>query len=218
MDMTPTIIPKSDQINSDDLIAGPRTITVTRVTANESTPEQPVNVFFDGDNGKPFRPCKSMRRVMVSVWGADAAQYAGRAMTIYRDPEVMWGGMKVGGIRISHMSHIDRDQVLVLTASKSNRKPCTIKPLKQAAAPAKAAAKVEAPPPIDDDVLMVDYISTTGEAELIDIDTAIRKLRAAHKAPQSKLSNADWFKLYKANEPWIEERAPEVAAELSLRA
>ena len=127
-DMAATIAPKSDQINADDLIAGPRTITIREVKIAPGT-EQPVAVFFEGDNGKPFLPCKSMRRVMVALWGPDASAYTGRAMTIYRDPSVTWGGMEVGGIRISHMSHIDKTTVVVLTATKKARKPFTVHPM-----------------------------------------------------------------------------------------
>lgn len=129
MDMRPTITPKSDQLNADDLIAGPRTVTITAVKAAPGSAEQPVAVYFEGDNGKPYMPCKSMRRVMVAVWGPDASQYAGRAMTLYRDPEVTWGGMAVGGIRISHMSGMDREMVLALTATKKARKPYRVQPL-----------------------------------------------------------------------------------------
>lgn len=121
MDMTTTIVPKSDQINADDLISGPRTIRVARVSANEGSPEQPINVFFEGDDGKPFRPCKSMRRVMVAAWGADANQYIGRSMTLYRDPKVKFGGIAVGGIRISHMSDIERDLTMALTETRAKR-------------------------------------------------------------------------------------------------
>ena len=132
VDMTATIMPRSDQLNSDDLIGGPRTITVTRVTGNEGNAEQPVNVFFEGDQGKPFRPCKSMRRVMVKVWGADASKYTGRSMTLFRDPKVKWGGMEVGGIRISHMTGLDKPEVMALTETRSSRKPYTVQPLKVA--------------------------------------------------------------------------------------
>lgn len=138
VDMSAFIAPKSDQLNADDLIGGPRIITITRVTGNEGNVEQPVNVFFEGDGGKPFRPCKSMRRVMVAVWGADAAQYVGRSMTIWRDPEVTWGGMKVGGIRISHMSHIDEAKTMALTATQKARKPYTVRPLEIEQGPDKA--------------------------------------------------------------------------------
>jgi len=130
MDMTHTIAPKSDQMNSDDLISGPVTIRITRVAANEGSPEQPVKVFYDGDGGKPYMPCKSMRRVMVAAWGADAAKYPGRSMTLYRDPNVAFGGMAVGGIRISYMSDISSEMTLALTATRANRKPFTVRPLK----------------------------------------------------------------------------------------
>lgn len=140
-DMSLHISPKSDQLNADDLIGGPRIITVTRVSENAggSGADQPVNVFFEGDNGKPFRPCKSMRRVMVAVWGKDAAQYAGRSMKIWRDPDVTWGGMKVGGIRISHMTHMEKPEIMALTATKSQRKPYRVDPLEVSQAPKPAA-------------------------------------------------------------------------------
>lgn len=50
-------------------------------------------------------------------------------MTLYRDPTVTWGGMEVGGLRISHMSHIDKVTMVVLTATKKARKPFTVAPL-----------------------------------------------------------------------------------------
>jgi hypothetical protein len=142
-DMGLVIIPKSDQINADDLLAGPITITVERVTIRPGT-EQPVSIHFAGDGGKPFKPCKSMARVMVHCWGPDASKYVGHSMTLYCDPKVKWGGMAVGGIRISHMTHIDRDVVMALTETKGSRKPFTVKPLvvKEAATFDKVAAGV----------------------------------------------------------------------------
>jgi hypothetical protein len=133
-DMSKVITPKSDQQNADDLIAGPLTIRVSGVDIRPGT-EQPVSVRFDGDEGKPWKPCKSMCRIMVAAWGADAKAYVGRSMTLYRDPTVKWGGMDVGGIRISHMSDIDRTMVMALTATKGSRKPYTVKPLEAQPAP-----------------------------------------------------------------------------------
>jgi hypothetical protein len=71
LDMTQFTAPKSDQLNADDLIGGPRTITVSRVRASESTPEQPVEIHIEGSD-KPYKPCKSMRRVMITLWGIDS--------------------------------------------------------------------------------------------------------------------------------------------------
>lgn len=141
-DLSRTIAPKSDQLNSDDLISGPMTIVVTEVTQGNS-PEQPISIYFDGDNGKPYKPCKSMRRVLVQLWGKDGAQYPGRAMTLYRDPTVKFGGMEVGGIRISHMTGLDSPVTMALTATKASRKPFTVKPL---AAPAGGRESEQAAP------------------------------------------------------------------------
>lgn len=128
MDMSQAIIPKSDQLNSDDLISGPITVKVTAVTVRGGQ-EQPVSIHFDGDNGKPYKPCKSMSRILVAAWGPDSSKYAGRSMTLYRDPSVKWAGMEVGGIRISHLSDIDSALTMALTATKGSRKPFTVKPL-----------------------------------------------------------------------------------------
>ena len=128
-DVGMTIAPKSDQLNADDLINGPMTIKITKVSANPSSAEQPISLFFEGDDGKPYKACKSMRRVLVQVWGRDGAAYAGRSMTLYRDPGVKFGGLEVGGIRISHMSHIDAPMTMALTATRAQRRPFTVQPL-----------------------------------------------------------------------------------------
>lgn len=61
--------------------------------------------------------------------GADANKYIGRSMTLYCDPSVTFGGSKVGGIRISHMTDITSEFTMALTAAKAVRKPFTVKPL-----------------------------------------------------------------------------------------
>jgi len=139
-DMTAVIVPKSDQWNADDFIAGPMTFTITDVKVVGGT-EQPVSISIAGSQ-KVYRPCKSMSRVLVAAWGPDAKAYVGRSLTLYRDPTVTWGGMAVGGIRISHMSHIEKDLMLMLTMTKKSRAPHMVKKLIVAdiLAPAREAA------------------------------------------------------------------------------
>ncbi|WP_375453760.1 hypothetical protein [uncultured Methylobacterium sp.] len=127
-DLSQTIAPKSDQLNADDLIGGPRTIKVSRV-AKTNGPEQPIAIHYEGDNGKPYKPGLSMRRMLVYVWGNDGNAYVGRRMTLYRDDSVRFGGVDVGGIRISHMSDITNAVTRALTDKKGSRKPFTVKPL-----------------------------------------------------------------------------------------
>ena len=128
IDMRSTVVPKSDQLNADDLIGQTKTIRVTKVSLL-AAPDQPIAIHFEGDGGKPYKPAKSMRRVLIMVWGDDGSKYVGRRMTLFRDEKVLFGGVAVGGIRISHMSHIDHPVTMALTATKAQRKPFTVQPL-----------------------------------------------------------------------------------------
>jgi len=127
MDLTQSIAPKSDQLNADDLISGPVTVTISEVRAG--TPEQPVDVHLVEFPGRAYRPSKSMRRVMVSAWGAEASTYAGHRLTLFRNPEITFGRDKVGGIEISHLSHIEKPLTVALTATRGKRKNFTVTPL-----------------------------------------------------------------------------------------
>lgn len=131
-DLGETIAPKSDQLNADDLIAGPRTVTITRVSKGSS--EQPIDIFHDG--GKPYRPSKGMRRLLVAAWGRRGEDYVGRSMTLYRDPKVKFGGIEVGGIKISHMTDLPKDELqdgeflMALAENKATRKIHKVRPLR----------------------------------------------------------------------------------------
>jgi hypothetical protein len=129
MDLTKTIEADSTQINADDMVT-PRTVTITGVS--KGTPDQPVNFELAEFPDRAYRPCKSMRRVLVHAWGSDAAQYIGRRMTLFNDPSVKWGGSAVGGLRISHLSHIDKRLTLALTVTRGRRAPFVVDPLPDA--------------------------------------------------------------------------------------
>lgn len=126
-DMSAAIIPKSDQWNYDDFQTGSMTFKIVGVKVKPGT-EQPVDISLAGTE-KFYRPCKSMARILVAAWGADSLQYVGRSFTLYGDPKVRWGGMEVGGIRISHMSDLPEAMTMHLTATKGNKKPFTVRPL-----------------------------------------------------------------------------------------
>lgn len=129
VDMRRAIVAKSDQLNADDLIGGPLTIKITGVR-DTGAAEQFIVINYEGDGGKPYKPCKSMSRALVFVWGDNGADYVGRSMTLYNDPTVKWGGEEVGGIRISHMSHINAPMSFPLTATRGRKVPFTVQPLK----------------------------------------------------------------------------------------
>lgn len=128
MDLSDTIIPKSDQLNADDLMSGPRTFTITDVQRGSS--EQPVNIYLaEFPKGRPWRPSKSMLRILVMVWGKESSAYIGRRLTLYREPTITFGKDLVGGVRISHMSHLDKKQTVWLTKTRGKREPFTVEPL-----------------------------------------------------------------------------------------
>jgi hypothetical protein len=70
-----------------------------------------------------------MRKVLIFAWGEDGNLWAGRSMTLFNDLSVKWAGVAVGGIRISHMTHIEREISLQLTATRGKKEPFIIKML-----------------------------------------------------------------------------------------
>lgn len=119
-DLRPAIIPRSDQLNSEQLIAGPMTVRVAEVQVGSA--EQPVVVHYENENGRPYKPCKTMLRVLILAWGPDGTQWAGQSMTLYSDPKVRFGGDEVGGIRISHLTGIPPKGIDVkLTATRGKK-------------------------------------------------------------------------------------------------
>lgn len=126
VDISRTIIPKSDQLNADQLLAGPLTITVTHVTMSGGE-DQPVSIHYEGENGRPYKPCKTCRKLLVHAWGADAAKWTGRAMTLFNEPEIKFGGEVVGGIRISHLSDIPSDIRVSLTSTRGKKALTSVK-------------------------------------------------------------------------------------------
>ena len=136
-DLRPTIVPKSDQLNAEQLLAGPMTVRVTDVRIGGGE-EQPVHVHYENENGRPYKPCKTMRKVLILAWGPDGRDWVGKSMTLYNDPQVKFGGAEVGGIRISHLSDIDRAIQVSLTATKGKKALHRIDPLKVDAGPALA--------------------------------------------------------------------------------
>lgn len=127
MDMTDSIAPNSDQMDYEDLLVGERTFTVREVRKGPSA-DQPVEILLE-DFPRPWRPAKTMRRVLVAAWGKNAAEYAGKRLVLFGDPTVLWAGKPVGGIRIKALSHIDKPITLALTVTRGKRAPFTIQPL-----------------------------------------------------------------------------------------
>lgn len=129
MDITDHLSAKSDQLNNVDLIAGDLIITVTKVIVKEKGAEQPVWIHYEGDEGKPWKPCKNMMRVIAASYSSNSALWVGKRMRLYRDPEVIFGKAKTGGIRISHLSDIKEPVSHTLQFRRGVFTPFTVQPL-----------------------------------------------------------------------------------------
>lgn len=129
LDLSDTIVPKSDQLNSDDLRSGPRTFTIAEVRKTNSD-EQPVSIVLaEFPRGRPWKPSKSMRRVMVEVWGRDASAYTGKRLTLYREETIKYGGQEVGGIRIQAMTGLKKPKPMALHVARGKYESIIVQPL-----------------------------------------------------------------------------------------
>lgn len=179
-DLRATIIPKSDQLNAEQLLGGPMTVTVTDVTLG-SGDEQPVVVHYQGENGRPFKPCKTMRKVLIHAWGADGRKWVGRSMTLYNDPAVKFGGEDVGGIRISHVTDIERDIKVSLTSTRGKKALYQIKRLSSPVAG--QLADISASPTVE------SLKDTFGAAYKASKDAGVRaQLKSAYDARMAELT------------------------------
>ena len=169
-DYADTLRAKSDQLNADDLVAGPITVEITAV--GKGDPDQPLILSLSGGY-QPWKPCKTMRRLMAAATGTSSAgALVGRWITLYRDPTVKWAGREEGGIRLSHMSGLDRTVTTRLQISRGKRAPYRVEPLRPQQAQAPAADL--------DDVL--------ADAELVIAD--VDRWRADHgKGPVAEMTD-----------------------------
>ena len=125
-ELVKSVEPDSSQLNADDLASGPITVTISGVWRGNK--DQPIQVALVGHD-RVYRPCKSMRRILIASFSDEPKKWVGQRMTLFCDPEVLWAGVKVGGIRISHLSGISEPRVFMLTKSRGKREEVTIRPI-----------------------------------------------------------------------------------------
>ncbi len=129
MDITDTLAPTSDQLDAVDLAtSGPRTFTVVSVKAGSE--DQPVQVQL-AEFPRVWRPSKGMRQVLAAAWGTNAKLWTDHRVRLYCDPDVRFGGIEVGGIRISHLSHIDKPLPVPLIVTRGKSAVFKVQPLKE---------------------------------------------------------------------------------------
>ena len=129
LDLSGTIKAKSDQLNVDDMVTGPIMVQVEGVKLMND-PKQSVHIYYYGCENKPFKPCLTVRRILIALWGKDGNQWANRWMNLYVDAAVDFGKQKnIGGIRVDAVSHIASAATISLTVRRGMKQHFTIKPI-----------------------------------------------------------------------------------------
>ena len=186
IDIDRTLAPKSDQLDAIEL-SQPRTITIRAVTAGSG--EQPINVYFDGDDGRPFRPSKTVRRILREAWGNRGSDWVGKSATLYNDKTVKYGGIEVGGVRVSHVSHIDSPLTMMLPVTRGKFAKYHIQPLVVRSMPPRAFADVLARmAAAEDEATLLAIAKEIGE---IASEEQREQARAAYRARRDELTTTE---------------------------
>lgn len=168
MDISDTLAPKSDQLDAVDLLgAPPRIFTVESVSRGNA--EQPVEIRL-AEFPRVWRPGKSMRRVLAHLWGTDASKWTGRRVELFCDADVLFGGEKVGGTRISRMSHIDGPKSVPIIIKKGRSGGYKVDPLPD-------APTQPAPSPLN---TLLSEIKTAAESAGVDLATVVSDWAESH--------------------------------------
>lgn len=99
---------KSDQLNYVDIGESEIIIKIEAVKVINA-PQQPVSIYYEGCNNRPYKPSKGMIRVIAGAWGEESDCWLGKSLKLYGDKTVTFGGGEVGGIRIHSMSDIAKE-------------------------------------------------------------------------------------------------------------
>lgn len=152
---------KSDQIDADNLIGGiTMDVTIKAVQRGPSN-EQPLQLVL-AETEKFYRPSKTYRRALIGCFGDEPANWVGKRLRLVRNPDTTFGGVKVGGIEVSHAS-IAEPVVLMLAAKRGKKSAVKIDVMPKVAA-AKVAPKAAATPPAAPATPMPDHVKAKGAA------------------------------------------------------
>lgn len=129
-DITQAMQAKSDQLNAVDIMGSPIVIKVRAVDYKHGR-EQPVWVYYDGDNNRPWKPSKGMIRILCGAWGTETDAWIGRHARLEYESSVMYAGKEVGGVWVKAMSDIpEKGFNFSLAINRSKRIPFPVEFLK----------------------------------------------------------------------------------------
>jgi len=183
VDITSVLVAKSDQINGPDLIGGPRVVKLSGVKLTGK--EQATDIAIVGDD-KLWRPCKTVVRLLARAWGNETDNWIGKSAQLYYDPDVRYGKTMPGGVRISHLSHLNGELTVCLQVRKGVVKEYTIKPL----ATERNVSPAVVPPATAADTPSTDAGQSTGAASN-PADETLQKVNQSRKWTDATLALID---------------------------
>jgi hypothetical protein len=136
-DIAHTLVAKSDQLNASDLTGTEKLLTITSVDVRKG--DQPVTIHYEGEEGRPWKPCLTVRRILSQLWTTESENWIGKSVAVHRDPTVKWAGEPHGGIRPHAASGLDATVIVKLKEERGGKpKAFEIKPLRMSAGTAKS--------------------------------------------------------------------------------
>jgi hypothetical protein len=120
----------TDQLNYEDFLGGvTRIVTITKVEKGRK--EAQYDISIEGDD-RFWRPPATVLKLLVLAYGDDDSNWIGKRAQLFGDPDVKKpGGQKAGGIRISHLSHIDKPLTASLTVTRGQSAVFTVQPISE---------------------------------------------------------------------------------------
>jgi hypothetical protein len=134
---------KSDRLNYENFIMGAKEFKISKLAKKTDQGKARLLIYFEGHEATPYWPSLGMIKCLSSPdgWGESPfSEWIGRSMTLFGEPTVVYAGKEIGGIQISHISHIKTEYSTKITLRRGMRIDFTIEPIAvMSAAPAKPA-------------------------------------------------------------------------------
>ena len=117
----------TDQLNYEDFLGGvTRVVTIAKVEKGRKEAQYDISIEEDD---RYWRPPATILKLLKLAYGEEGADWVGKKAMLYGDPDVKMKGVKVGGIRVSHLSHIDGPLTASLTVTRGQTAIFTVEPL-----------------------------------------------------------------------------------------
>lgn len=120
----------TDQLNYEDFIGGVL-MTVTIAKVEKGRKEAQYDIALVGDD-RYWRPPATVLKLLKLAYGDEAANWEGKHAALYGDPDVKMKNVKVGGIRVSHLSHIEKPLTPSLVITRGQSAVFTVNPMAEA--------------------------------------------------------------------------------------